>query len=32
MGDYFKPWRRKFGVVTLIVACLLAIIWCEVFP
>ena len=21
MGDYFKPWRRKIGVVTLMLAC-----------
>ena len=21
MGDYFKPWRRKVGVVTLVMAC-----------
>lgn len=21
MGDYFKPWRRKFGVMTLVLAC-----------
>ncbi len=27
MGDYFKPWRRKLGVVTLAVACVLAAGW-----
>lgn len=27
MGTYFKPWRRKFGVVTLGLACLLMAIW-----
>lgn len=27
MGNYFKPLRRKFGVVTLLVACLFAAAW-----
>jgi len=27
MGDYFKPWRRKFGVVTLVMACVFAAGW-----
>ena len=27
MGEFFKPWRRKFGVVTLVMACGLAILW-----
>ena len=27
MGDFFKPWRRKIGVVTLVFACLVAGGW-----
>ena len=27
MGNFFKPWRRKIGVVTLLIACLLAAGW-----
>ena len=27
MGDFFKPWRRKIGVVTLVIACVLAAGW-----
>ncbi len=27
MGDYIKPWRRKIGVVTLVLACLLMVGW-----
>jgi len=27
MGSYFKPWRRKIGVVTLLMACLFAVGW-----
>ena len=27
MGNYFKPWRREFGVVTLLLACLFAAGW-----
>ena len=27
MGDYFKPWRRKFGVLSLGVACLITAVW-----
>ena len=27
MGEYFKPWRRKFGVVTLLMACVFAAVW-----
>jgi hypothetical protein len=27
MVTYFKPWRRKFGVVTLVIACVLAAGW-----
>ena len=27
MGDYFKPWRRKIGVVTLVLACVFAAGW-----
>ena len=27
MGEYFKPWRRKFGVLTLLVACVFAAGW-----
>ena len=27
MGDYFKLWRRKIGVVTLVVACVFAVGW-----
>ena len=27
MGDYFKPWRRKFGLLTLVTACVFAVAW-----
>lgn len=27
MGDYFKPWRRKIGVVMLFVTCMFASAW-----
>lgn len=27
MGTYFKSWRRKFGVVTLVIACTFAAGW-----
>lgn len=27
MGAFFNPWRRKFGVLTLAMACLLAGAW-----
>ena len=27
MGEFFKPWRRKIGVVTLVMACVLAAGW-----
>ena len=27
MGDYFKPWRRKLGVLTLVLACLFMAAW-----
>lgn len=27
MGDFFKPWRRKFGVVTLGLSCMFAGVW-----
>lgn len=27
MGNYFKPWRRKFGVLTLILACACLGLW-----
>ena len=27
MGDYFKPWRRKIGVATLVMACVFAAGW-----
>ena len=27
MGGYFKPWRRKIGVVTLVMACVLMAGW-----
>ena len=27
MGDYFKPWRRKIGVLTLVLACLFMAGW-----
>ena len=27
MSDFFKPWRRKIGVVTLFVACVFAGGW-----
>jgi hypothetical protein len=29
MSDFFKPWRRKIGVVTLVMAGTLAIAWCS---
>jgi len=29
MGSYFKPWRRKFGVVTLVMACVFAGGWVK---
>jgi hypothetical protein len=31
MGDYFKPWRRKIGVVTLVVACVFMAGWIRSF-
>ena len=27
MGVYFTPWRRKIGVVTLVVACVVTMEW-----
>jgi len=27
MGDYFKLWRRKVGVVTLVMACVFTAVW-----
>jgi hypothetical protein len=27
MKEFFKPWRRKIGVVTLVVACVLMVWW-----
>jgi hypothetical protein len=27
VGDYFTPWRRKFGVLTLVMACVFAAGW-----
>jgi hypothetical protein len=27
MGRYFKSWRRKIGVMTLVIACVLAVGW-----
>ena len=27
MGDFFKPWRRKIGIVTLMLACVFAAGW-----
>ena len=27
MREYFRGWRRKAGVVTLVVACLVTIVW-----
>lgn len=27
MGDYFTPWRRKLGVVTLVMTCILMVGW-----
>jgi len=27
MGSYFKPWRRKTGVITLVLACVFALGW-----
>ena len=29
MGEYFKGWRRKAGLVTLLVACLFARFWLQ---
>jgi len=27
MGEFFKGWRRKIGVVTLVLACVFAVDW-----
>ena len=27
MGDYFKPWRRTLGLLTLLMACVFAALW-----
>jgi hypothetical protein len=27
MGDYFKPWRRKIGAMTLVIACAFTAGW-----
>ena len=27
MGDFFKPWRRRIGVVTLMMACAITSLW-----
>lgn len=27
MGEFFKGWRRKTGVLTLVMACLFAAVW-----
>jgi len=27
MGEFIKPWRRKFGVLTLMMACMFAAGW-----
>ncbi len=27
MGDFFKPWRRRMGLLTLVMACLLGAEW-----
>jgi hypothetical protein len=29
MGDFFKPWRRKIGVLTLGLACVLMAVWLK---
>lgn len=31
MGEFFKPWRRKLGLVTLLLACVLAVGWIRSF-
>ena len=31
MGEFFKPWRRKLGVVTLLMACVFAAGWSRSF-
>ena len=31
MGRYFKAWRRKFGVVTLVIACVFTAAWIRGF-
>ncbi len=31
MGDYFKPWRRKVGVMTLVLACVFTVGWIRSF-
>ena len=31
MGDFFKPWRRKIGVVTLVMACVMMGGWVRSF-
>ena len=32
MRDYFRGWRRKLGVVTLLLACVFAAVWMRTFP
>ena len=27
MGEYFKPWRRRFGLMTLVMACVFLGLW-----
>ena len=27
MGDFFKPWRRKIGMLTLVMACVFCVLW-----
>ena len=31
MTDYFKPWRRTFGMITLVVVCMFAAAWVRSF-
>ena len=31
LAEYFKPWRQKFGVLTLLLACVFAVSWIRSF-
>ena len=32
MREYFRGWKRKLGVVTLVLACVFAAVWMRTFP